>query len=142
MLRSLPLLTFSLLLVACQTSPGDEVDRELLLIDIVEPTLVAGSSEEIRLENLSDRTIGFNLCPKVVEREEGGSWTPLPETRSEACTLELYVLAAGESVVQTIEIPATLETGTYRIVFEGIAFEEGDPAIPVEERTSDSFAIG
>ncbi|MGH9336844.1 MAG: immunoglobulin-like domain-containing protein, partial [Vicinamibacteria bacterium] len=80
--------------------------------------------------------------PKVVERDEGGAWTELPETRPEACTLELYILAAGETVVQTIEIPATLGAGTYRIVFDGISFEQGDPAIPPEERTSDSFEIG
>jgi hypothetical protein len=143
MLRFLLLVvTLSLPLAGCRSAPGGEANRELLLIDIVEPTLVAGSSAEIRLENLSDRTIGFNLCPKVVEREVGGSWTPLPETRPEACTLELYILAGGESVLQTIEIPATLEAGTYRVVFEGISFEEGDPAIPIGERTSDSFVVG
>ncbi|MGH7563076.1 MAG: immunoglobulin-like domain-containing protein [Gemmatimonadota bacterium] len=142
MTRSLSLVTLSLVLAACRSAPGGDVNRDVLLIDLVDPTLVAGSSAEIRLENLSDRTIGFNLCPKVVERSDGGSWTPLPETRPEACTLELYVLAAGEAVVQTVEIPATLETGTYRIVFDGISFEQGDPAIPAEERTSDSFEIG
>ncbi len=122
-------------------APGGEENRDVLLLDVVEPTLVAGSSAEIRLENLSDRTIGFNLCPKVVERGEGESWTELPETRPEACTLELYILAAGETVVETIEIPVTLEAGTYRIVFDGISFEQGDPAIPEGERTSDSFEI-
>ncbi|HKY59658.1 MAG TPA: hypothetical protein VJP59_01485 [Gemmatimonadota bacterium] len=113
----------------------------MLRIDIIEPTLAAGTSAEVELENLSDRTIGFNLCPKLVERGDGVSWTPLPETRPEACTLELYVLAAGETVVRTVEIPAGLEPGPHRILFEGISFEQGDPAIPPAERTSDSFEI-
>jgi len=140
MIRPLPILV-ALLLAGCRSAPGGEGDREVLRIDVVETTLAAGTSAEVQLENLSDRTIGFNLCPKVVEREDGGSWTPLPETRPEACTLELYVLAAGETVVQTVEIPVGLEPGPHRIVFEGISFEQGDPAIPPKERASDSFDI-
>jgi hypothetical protein len=141
MIRSLPVLGIPLLLAGCRSTPGGEEDREVLRIAVVEPTLAAGTSAEVQLENLSDRTIGFNLCPKVVERGDGTSWTPIPQTRPEACTLELYVLAAGETVVQTIEIPAGLEPGTHRIVFEGISFEQGDPAIPPAERVSDAFEI-
>jgi hypothetical protein len=142
MIRFLPILAVPILLVGCRSASNGEQDREILRIDVVEPTLVTGTSAEVQLENLSDRTIGFNLCPKVVEREDGNGWIPLPETRPEACTLELYVLAAGETVVQTVEIPAGLEAGSHRIVFEGISFEQGDPAIPPAERTSDSFEIG
>lgn len=141
MIRFLPILAVPLLLPGCRSAASGEQDREVLRIDVVEPTLTAGTSAEIQLENLSDRTIGFNLCPKVVEREEENAWTPLPETRPEACTLELYVLASGETVVQTIEIPSGLEAGSHRIVFEGISFEQGDPAIPSAERTSDPFEI-
>lgn len=97
---------------------------------------------EIRLENLSDRTIGFNLCPKVLERRIGEGRTQLPETRPEACTLELRILAAGETVVGTTGIPLALEAGTYRIVFEGIAFEQGAPEVPLAERTTNAFEIG
>lgn len=141
MIRFLSILVVPLLLPGCRSASNGEEDREILRIDVVEPTLVAGTSAEIQLENLSDRTIGFNLCPKVVEREGGNAWTPLPETRPEACTLELYVLAVGETVVQTTEIPPGLEPGTHRIVFEGISFEQGDPAIPSAERASDPFEI-
>ncbi|MGH7543252.1 MAG: immunoglobulin-like domain-containing protein [Gemmatimonadota bacterium] len=141
MIRLLPILAVPLLLPGCRSAANGEGDREILRIDVVEPVLLAGTSAEVQLENLSDRTIGFNLCPKVVERGDGSSWTPLPETRLEACTLELYVLAAGETTVQTIEIPAGLEPGTHRVVFEGISFEQGDPAIPPAERASDSFEI-
>ena len=141
MIRSLPVLVVPLLLAGCRSAPGGEEDREVLRIAVVEPTLTAGTSAEVQLENLSDRTIGFNLCPKVVEREEENAWAPLPETRPEACTLELYVLAAGETVVQMIEIPSGLEAGSHRIVFEGISFEQGDPAIPQTERTSDAFVV-
>lgn len=141
MIRFLPILAVPLLLPGCRSAPNGDEDREVLRIDIVEPTVTAGTSAEVQLQNLSDRTIGFNLCPKVVEREDGNAWTPLPETSPEACTLELYVLAAGETVVQTIEIPSGLEAGSHRIVFEGISFEQGDPAIPPAERTSDPFEI-
>lgn len=141
MIRFLPILVVPLLLPGCRSASNGEEDREVLRIDVVEPALAAGTSAEIQLENLSDRTIGFNLCPKVVERDRGNLWTPLPETRPEVCTLELYVLAAGETVVQTTEIPAGLEPGIHRIVFEGIFFEQGDPAIPSAERASDPFEI-
>jgi hypothetical protein len=141
MIRSPSILVASLLLAGCRSAPGGGEDREVLRIDVVEPTLTAGTSAEVQLENLSNRTIGFNLCPKIVERRRGDSWIPLPEARPEACTLELYVLAAGETVVQTVGIPTGLEPGPHRIVFEGISFEQGDPAIPPAERSSDSFEI-
>ena len=141
MIRLLPILAVALLLPGCRSAANGEADREILSIDVVEPVLMAGTSAEVQLENLSDRTIGFNLCPKVIERGDGSSWTPIPETRPQACTLELYVLAAGETVVQTIDIPAGLGPGTHRIVFDGISFEQGDPAIPPAERASASFEI-
>lgn len=143
MIRFLPVFVIPLLLVlaGCRSAPGGEEDREVLRIAVVEPILAAGTSAEVQLENLSDRTIGFNLCPKVIERGDGSSWTPIPETRPQACMLELYVLAAGETVVQTIDIPAGLGPGTHRIVFDGISFEQGDPAIPPAERASASFEI-
>ena len=141
MIRSLSILIAPLLLAGCRSAPSGEEDRQVLRIDVLEPTLVPGTSAEVQLENLSDRTIGFNLCSKVVERADGDTWIPLPETHPEACTLELNVLAAGETVVQTVEIPAGLERGPHRIVFEGISFEQGDPVIPPTERVSDSFEI-
>ena len=109
MIRFLPMLAVPLLLPACRSAPNGDENRVVLRIDVVEPTVAAGTSAEVQIQNLSDRTIGFNLCPKVVEREDRNAWTPLPETSPEACTLELYVLAAGETVVQTIEIPSGLE---------------------------------
>lgn len=124
-----------------QSPAAVEADERELRITTVEDTLVAGVTAEIRMENLSDRTIGFNLCPKVLERRIGETWTQLPETRPEACTLELRILGAGETVVGTTGIPLALEAGTYRIVFEGIAFEQGDPQVPGVERTTNAFQI-
>ena len=122
------------------TASGEAEGRQLE-VTTVEDTLVPGVSAEIRLENLSNRTVGFNLCPKMLERRAGETWTPLPETQPEACTLELRILAAGETVVGTTGIPLALEAGTYRIVFEGIAFEQGDPEVPLVERTTNAFQI-
>ncbi len=119
------------------TDPGDR----LLEVATVEGSLAAGVTAGIRLENLSDRTIGFNLCPRILERRIDGTWTELPETRPEACTLELRILAAGDTIVETTGILPGLEAGTYRIVFEGISFEEGDPAVPLAQRTTNAFQI-
>ena len=60
-MRFLPVLAVTLLLPGCRSAPDDEAHREVLRIEVVEPSLAAGTSAEIRLENLSDRTIGFNL---------------------------------------------------------------------------------
>lgn len=122
------------------TAAGEAEGRQLE-ITTVEDTLVPGVSAEIRLENLSNRTVGFNLCPKMLERRAGEMWTPLPETRPEACTLELRILAAGETVVGTTGLPLALDPGTYRIVFEGISFEAGDPEVPLADRTTNAFEV-
>lgn len=127
--------------VEASRQADDDAGARLLNITTVEDTLPPGASAEIRLENRSDRIIGFNLCPKVLERQADGSWTELPETRPEACTLEIRILAAGETVVETTGIPIDLEAGSYRIVFEGISFEAGDPAVPLAQRTTNTFEI-
>lgn len=140
MIRVLSVL-FVFLLADCRSAPEGEEDRQFLRIALVEPAVAAGTSAEVRLENISGRTIGFNLCPKVIQRANGSSWTPLPETRPEACTLELHILAAGETLVRMVGIPPGLEPGPHRILFEGISFEQGDPEIPAAERTSDTFEV-
>jgi hypothetical protein len=64
-----------LLLTGCRTSPGSREDRDVLRIDVVGPTLTPGTSAGVQLENLSDRTIGFNRRPKVIERGDGSPLT-------------------------------------------------------------------
>jgi predicted small secreted protein len=43
MIRSLSILVASLLLAGCRSAPGGGEDREVLRIDVVEPTLAAGT---------------------------------------------------------------------------------------------------
>ena len=116
-------------------------DGRRMIVTTIDDTLAPGTAAAIRLENLSDRPIGFNLCPKILERRTEDAWEPLPESRPEACTLELRILAAGETVEGSTGIPTGIVPGTYHIVFEGISFEQGEPGISPEERTSNAFEV-
>lgn len=139
-----------LILAGCDVlGLGDDGGPDLRILAL-EEAVPAGGMQGIRLENHADRSIVFNPCPRVFERRIGGTWTPLPETRPDACTDHLEELPAGVNSGFVVAVPEFLAGGTYRIVFEAFWFRELDPPqtevitfdpLPLEERTTGGFEI-
>lgn len=81
----------------------------------LDPTRVrAGDPITLTLTNRSDRQIGYNLCPAVLDRRVGGEWQEHPERPAEVCTMELRILEPGASDTFRHTLPATLPAGSYR----------------------------
>lgn len=138
-----------LVLAACDVlGLGDEEDPDLRILAL-EEAVPAGGMQGIRTENHASQSIFFNPCPWFFERRIGTAWIPLPETRAGVCTQQLEELPAGTNSGFLIPVPASLPTGTYRIVFESFWFEEGVSEmgtlilefLPVEERTTGGFEV-
>ncbi len=70
-------------------------DDSALRILALDALVEAGGTQGIRTENRTGRNIFFNPCPRFFERQIGGEWTELPETRPEACPDHLDELPPG-----------------------------------------------
>ena len=69
----------------------------------------------LTFENKSGSKYGFNPCNRALEREQSGSWVAVPDA-GRICTLQIWALAAQDTVTAATEIDATLAAGRYRIV--------------------------
>ena len=75
----------------------------------------AGEQIALTLENKSAASYAFNPCSRTVEREEGGTWSPVPEP-GRMCTMEAWILDPRGTRSGNTELPATLTPGRYRVV--------------------------
>jgi hypothetical protein len=75
------------------------------------------SGEQITLtfENRSASSYAFNPCQRSIEREAGGSWSPVPE-EGRMCTMEAWILEPHGTRSGPTELPASLAPGRYRVV--------------------------
>ena len=83
-------------------------------LELDRATYTAGASVRLRIVNGSDVTYGYNPCTRIVERREGAGWAAVQEDR--ACTMELRLLGARDSVDARTEMPARMPVGEYRVV--------------------------
>jgi hypothetical protein len=74
----------------------------------------AGQEVVLTLTNRSDREVGYNLCPTLLQRRVGGDWQTSPVPFTEVCTMELRVLAPGDSATFRHPLPTGIPAGTYR----------------------------
>jgi hypothetical protein len=120
----------ALVLAAC--FHRDPVQPGALHLDITpdRATYTAGSTATITIRNLGDAEVGYNPCPRVLQRQVLGGWVPL-EGSPLLCPLAIYVIRPGETVTQEMELPATLAGGRYRVLFPSL-----DPP-PVDEGAAD-----
>ena len=75
----------------------------------------AGEKIALTFENRSASSYAFNPCSRSVERESGGSWTPVPE-ENRMCTMEAWILDPHGTRSGDTELPATMSPGRYRVV--------------------------
>ncbi len=99
----------------------------------------SGATVQLTLVNQSDRTYTFNPCPRIVEREDAGAWTRIPEP-DRVCTMEAWLLQPHERRNATTDLPASLAAGRYRLVIL-LAPESGPPSAPGVAATSEPFTV-
>lgn len=100
-----------------------------------------GETVELSLENRSDRDLEYNLCAAMrLDRRTDGGWESVPPDPDRVCTLELRLLAAGESGRGTVDVPEGLAPGTYRFRFEGLQWAGGGGP-PPESSVSNGFEV-
>jgi len=75
----------------------------------------AGEQLALTLENKSGTGYAFNPCTRAIEREDGGSWTAIPEP-DRMCTMEAWILDPRGTRTGNTELPASLTPGRYRVV--------------------------
>jgi hypothetical protein len=97
-------------------APADPADGPGAVADLrVTPAEArAGDEVMLTLENRSDRPLGYNLCPAVLDRRAGADWEEWPEAPAEVCTMELRTLSPESSSSFRHTLPSRLEPGEYR----------------------------
>ncbi|CAN5722219.1 MAG: hypothetical protein H0U67_12620 [Gemmatimonadetes bacterium] len=121
-----------ILLAACAASGESDLDPGLSLT--TEPAVAAaGQSVTLSLNNQTAWPVGYNLCTSLLERESGGNWEPVREDR--ICTMELRMLAPEADTQEQLELPTTLEPGTYR--FSANVEDRGS----IEQISSEPFEV-
>jgi hypothetical protein len=75
----------------------------------------AGEQIALTLDNKSAAGYAFNPCTRALEREDGGSWTAIPEP-DRICTMEAWILDPRGTRTGNTELPASLTPGRYRVV--------------------------
>ena len=106
-------LVLAALAIGCQAAAAKPSFR----LETDRARYMAGDSILVRIQNVTDTTVGYNTCPRVLERQEGGRWIaeesfPPP---TGMCTLPSYPLAPGATAPLRFALPAVAPAGTYRV---------------------------
>jgi hypothetical protein len=128
-------------LVACSADPLSSVEDGLAIfpsVSVAQP----GDSISIRFLNWGARNLQGNLCPILLQHQQGSTWVtvasePLPGS---ACTDLLRRFRHGYAEERRLRLPAGLAEGEYRVTFQSIALE-GGPPIPEDLRASSPFRV-
>jgi hypothetical protein len=134
MARSLVRHTFAALAVVLAACGGDAPLATTLHLDITpdRASYAAGSTVTISIRNLGGADVGYNPCPRVLQRQVLGGWVTL-EPSPVMCPLAIYVLSPGAMVTEEVALSAGLTPGRYRVYFASLT------AIPEDDRaTADS----
>jgi len=74
--------------------------------------LIPGEVVTLILRNDTDNLVGHNLCISSLLVRSGAEWRSIPTHHG--CTLMFSELPAGAEVRYDMDVPASLESGTYR----------------------------
>jgi hypothetical protein len=94
---------------------GGTVRSDSVLLRTDKAQYKAGEQVALTIENRSASSYAFNPCTRSLEREDGGSWTPIPEP-DRMCTMEAWILDARGTRTGKTELPSSLAAGRYRVV--------------------------
>lgn len=97
----------SAVLCACGPSVQAGAGNVTLAADAAPDSIV------LTLRNGSEAAMYYNLCTSSLERQRNGGWETVPSER--VCTLELRTLDPAAEARYTLDLPAVLEPGSYRV---------------------------
>ena len=117
--------------------PSPSMPASAVRITLDRDTYPPSGDVKLTLTNASRRNLGYNACTRVVERESNGTWTAVPEP-DRVCTMELRLLAGGETVTEQTDLPA-LPAGRYRLSLR-FSDEGGSAGTPVQA-SSEPFRV-
>jgi hypothetical protein len=100
----------------------------------------AGEQLTLTFENKSASSYAFNPCNRSLEREEGGSWTVVPD-EGRICTMEAWILDARGTRTGTTELPSPLAPGRYRVVVRMTVESPGGAPAPAITAVSDAITV-
>ena len=100
----------------------------------------SGERMTLTFENRSAAGYTFNPCQRLIEREDGGAWKPLPD-EGRMCTMEAWLLGAHSTGTGPTELPATIPAGRYRVVVRMAEERPGAPATSAIAAVSDPFTV-
>jgi hypothetical protein len=101
---------------ACDTlGLGDRDGADGISFEVLRSAWERDDTIQVRLRNHTNRSLGYNLCFKVLERRMEGDWVPvqsMPENT--ACTTELRELQPGQEAFGGQFVFSFIPGGTYR----------------------------
>jgi hypothetical protein len=100
----------------------------------------AGERMTLTFENRSAVGYTFNPCQRSIEREDGGTWKPLPD-EGRMCTMEAWLLGPHSTGTGPTELPATIPAGRYRVVVRMGVESPGATAASTITAVSDPFTV-
>jgi hypothetical protein len=100
----------------------------------------AGEKMTLTFENRSASSYAFNPCTRTLEREEGGTWTALPD-EGRMCTMEAWILDPRGTRTGATELPATIAAGRYRVVVRMTVENAGATPAPAITAVSDPIIV-
>ena len=74
----------------------------------------AGETVVIRLKNVFEHSLGYNLCTSMMEQRAGGGWRPAEFGNGRICTMELRILEPGRTATFGVQLDAETPAGEYR----------------------------
>jgi hypothetical protein len=134
-------ISLSLAVVGCQVFTTKDYYHGPFLITTDKSDYVAGSTVVMGVRNVSGHEEGYNLCLRVIQRNDGGAWTAVvPNTAF--CTMQLVIFKAGDSTTASVTLPAWLPNGTYRVLLPGLIDPRSSPdALTEADRATPVFAV-
>ena len=100
----------------------------------------AGEQIALTLENKSAASYAFNPCTRVIEREDGGAWTAIPEP-DRMCTMDAWILDPRGTRTGNSDVPASLTPGRYRVVVRLTVESPGGASSSAITAVSDPIAV-
>lgn len=124
--------------VACTPAPTAAPGPVALTLD--RSTFGLGDAVTLTLTNSGAGKYFFNPCPRIIERESGGTWTPVDEG-PRMCTMEAWILDANGTRTAQTELTDSITPGRYRMVI--VLSQEGqEPPAEGIRAVSEPFSVG
>ena len=99
-----------------------------------------GGAVTLTLTNSGAGQYYFNPCPRIIERESGGTWTPVDEG-PRMCTMEAWILDANGTRTAQTELTDSITPGRYRMVI-ALTQEGQEPPAEGIRAVSEPFSVG